>query len=458
MNEMYRKRPNSLGTIASSISTPDIVNPNIQFEDLPTPVGKPPYHLSLSQILTTEEINRIHENGAISFHIVGDTGGTKKPENQKIVEMAMEYDFKHKDKTKIPSFFYHLGDVIYKFGEASQYYSQFYEPYQYYPAPIFAIPGNKDGSIRKSGSNIVLDYDKSKNNGKTHTNDNNNKSISNPANLATVNTSTTNKTLSDKSKNNGKNSNNNKSIPGNPDTINKIEPYKVPSLKAFMDNFCAKTQHIGPDAEDVNRSTMIQPNVYWTLEAPFLNIVGLYSNVPDGGEIRDPQFNWFVEELKNAPTDKALIVCVHHTPFAVDDKRSGSEYILNRLDSAFQISDRIPDIIFAGHVHNYQRFTRTFDGREIPYLVAGMGGHWDLNYMQKHQDDTAIEVPYKVPDREDLILENYCDNRHGFMRIQVTSKKIIGKFFAASRSHESWRKPSKKLDEFELDLQKHKIK
>ncbi len=25
-------------------------------------------------------------------------------------------------------------------------------------------------------------------------------------------------------------------------------------------------------------------------------------------------------------------------------------------------------------------------------------------------------------------------------------------------SHESWRKPAKKLDEFELDLQKHKIK
>ena len=25
------------------------------------------------------------------------------------------------------------------------YYSQFYKPYQFYPAPIFAIPGNHDG-------------------------------------------------------------------------------------------------------------------------------------------------------------------------------------------------------------------------------------------------------------------------------------------------------------------------
>ena len=105
MNEMYRKRPNSLGTIASSISTPDIVNPNIQFEDLPTPVGKPPYHLSLSQILTTEEINRIHESGAISFHIVGDTGGTKKPENQKIVEMAMNMILNIKIKQRFLHFF-----------------------------------------------------------------------------------------------------------------------------------------------------------------------------------------------------------------------------------------------------------------------------------------------------------------------------------------------------------------
>ena len=168
------------------------------------------------------------------------------------------------------------------------------------------------------------------------------------------------------------------------------------SLKAFVDNFCSETSHVTKDAEDVNRPAMIQPNVYWTLEAPFLNIIGLYSNVPDGGEIRDPQFNWFVEELRNSPPDKALVVCIHHAPFALDEKRSGSEYILNRLDSAFQMSNRIPDIVFSGHVHHYQRFTRDFENREIPYIVAGTGGHWDLNYMQKHKDDTSIDAPFKL--------------------------------------------------------------
>jgi hypothetical protein len=46
-----------------------------------------------------------------------------------------------------PSFFFHLGDVIYSFGEAKYYYDQFYEPYRDYPAPIVALAGNHDGMV-----------------------------------------------------------------------------------------------------------------------------------------------------------------------------------------------------------------------------------------------------------------------------------------------------------------------
>ncbi len=42
---------------------------------------------------------------------------------------------------------------------------------------------------------------------------------------------------------------------------------------------------------------MTEPNVYWTLETPFVNIIGLYSNVPEGGEIRQEQFDWFVNAI-----------------------------------------------------------------------------------------------------------------------------------------------------------------
>jgi hypothetical protein len=44
-----------------------------------------------------------------------------------------------------PTFLYHVGDVVYFYGEENYYYSQFYEPFKAYPAPIFAIPGNHDG-------------------------------------------------------------------------------------------------------------------------------------------------------------------------------------------------------------------------------------------------------------------------------------------------------------------------
>jgi phosphoribosylcarboxyaminoimidazole (NCAIR) mutase len=34
-----------------------------------------------------------------------------------------------------------------------------------------------------------------------------------------------------------------------------------------------------------------------------------------------------------------------------------------------------------GHVHNYQRFTRPLNGRDVPYIVAGAGGYWHLHTM-----------------------------------------------------------------------------
>ncbi|MFY9794320.1 MAG: hypothetical protein WAK17_05130 [Candidatus Nitrosopolaris sp.] len=97
---------------------------------------------------------------------------------------------------------------------------------------------------------------------------------------------------------------------------------------------------------------MIQPIVYWTLAAPFVTIIGLYSNVPDGGVIKPDQFQWFVKELVSASPDKALIVAVHHAPFSADDEHSGSDTILQVLDKAFEESKRLPDIVVSGHVHN----------------------------------------------------------------------------------------------------------
>jgi hypothetical protein len=35
-------------------------------------------------------------------------------------------------------------------------------------------------------------------------------------------------------------------------------------------------------------------------------------------------------------------------------------------------------------------------------------------------------------------LEKYCDDRHGFMRINVMPSKIIGEYYTVPNPHESW--------------------
>ena len=111
--------------------------------------------------------------------------------------------------------------------------------------------------------------------------------------------------------------------------------------------------------------------------------------------------------------------------------------MLDPLDNGFEKTGVIPDAIFTGHVHNYQRFTRTHStGKKVPYIVAGAGGYWHLHWMQ--QGVTQMSLPEKVPDRDDVVLEKYSDDHHGFMRIHVTPNKLIGKYYVAPNPHESW--------------------
>ena len=198
----------------------------------------------------------------------------------------MESQFNTPGGSDTPTFFYHLGDVVYFNGLEHLYGAQFYEPYQYYPAPIFAIAGNHDGD--------------------THTQKND-------------------------------------------------PPDHEKSLTGFRQNFCA------PAAEHVNkyRELMTQPYVYWTLDAPFVRIVGLYSNV-DGtldGRGRSEQQQWFESQLIAAPKDKWLLLAVHHPPYSLDSEHGGYPVILDAIERAVQkASGRWPDVVLSGHVHNYQRF------------------------------------------------------------------------------------------------------
>jgi hypothetical protein len=115
----------------------------------PAPRDLPEPTLTLAAVLGESESalqKRLAANGQIVFHAVGDTGSTRGPENQNLVSDKMVNDFTDQDQEQ-PVFFFHLGDVIYSFGEARYYYDQFYEPYRDYPAPIIALAGNHDGMV-----------------------------------------------------------------------------------------------------------------------------------------------------------------------------------------------------------------------------------------------------------------------------------------------------------------------
>lgn len=147
---------------------PDIVPPGFHtvtdanthplqpWRDLPAPTGLPPFRMALDSILDADTIKAIKDSGQLIFHAVGDTGGVNTPTYIEGVTRFMECDFSFNKSPNRPSFFYHLGDVVYYDGESANYWPEFYEPYLNYPAPIVAIPGNHDGDVNPSTGETSL--------------------------------------------------------------------------------------------------------------------------------------------------------------------------------------------------------------------------------------------------------------------------------------------------------------
>ena len=162
------------------------------------------------------------------------------------------------------------------------------------------------------------------------------------------------------------------------------------SLVAFWRNFCQPKPGVPPDAGTIYREMPSQPGAYWYLDAPFLDIIGLYSNIGEGpGFINVPsmgglkQTDWLTKTLsaiqkKRAQSNrKGLIIAVHHPPFSNGGHSSSSE-MLAEIDACCNKSGIMPDAVLAAHAHNYQRFTRYLNfgskNLEIPFYVVGCGG------------------------------------------------------------------------------------
>ncbi|MGA2986915.1 MAG: metallophosphoesterase [Terriglobia bacterium] len=311
------------------------------------------------------KVQAIQQAGQIVFHSVGDTGSVVGPATQALVADKMVSDFSEANAADVPSFLFHLGDFVYYFGEATYYYDQFYEPYRDYPAPILGIAGNHDGVVYASD----------------------------PA----------------------------------------------PTLSAFLRNFCAPSPAPSPDAGGLLRTTMTQPGVYFTLDAPFVKILGLYSNVlEDPGVISSEngankildnrQVSFLTTALARAKSDNftgAIIIAVHHPPFTGGSDHGGSPLMLQDIDSACQKAGVWPHAVFAGHAHNYQRYTRIANNYQIPYVVAGCGGHSPLSKMR-----STYRTPFKIDDT--LTLESYDDTDYGYLRVVANAETMSIEFHPQS--------------------------
>ena len=150
---------------------------------------------------------------------------------------------------------------------------------------------------------------------------------------------------------------------------------------------------------------MIEPGVYFTLDSPFVRILGLYSNVlEDPGVISAQngtyptldarQVNFLTAALKRIKTRKLIparssLRCIIRRITGGSD-HGGSPEMLADIDSACTAAGVWPHAVFSGHSHNYQRYTRTVNGLTIPYIVAGCGGHSPLSAMS-----STLRTPYR---------------------------------------------------------------
>jgi hypothetical protein len=217
-------------------------------------------------------------------------------------------------------------------------------------------------------------------------------------------------------------------IPGNHDGDTTDDPTRRP-LDTFMANFCAPTPELPPGEEEYDRDVETQPYCDWTLALDAVTIVGIYTNVPSGGHLEQSQVDWLTSELTSAPSNLPLIVALHHPPYSIDAMHGGSQRMGEALDGAFTSASRAPDLVLSGHVHDYQRFTRTLDGKQLPYVVIGNSGYHNLHRL-------AQDAQLGMQVADGIVFEFGDDKHWGFLELTIDGMKISGSYTAVTKDGE----------------------
>jgi len=280
-------------------------------------------------------------------------------------------------------------------------------------------------------------------------------------------------------------------IPGNHDSfvLPNTTPGETP-LEIFQRNFCATKLAPSVDAGSLHRTAMMQPGVYFTLDAPFVRIIGLFSNAledpgvissePNGGKwkaIPDYQLTYLKAQLQQIKASKyagAVILAIHHPPFSYAQPSSaptanhgGSPVMRSEIDAICQQTGVYPHAVISGHAHNYQRYTRTLDGGankqfQIPYIVCGNSGH-NVNPLYQPAKGTKYVDPAKHSDvsymlsakapAKSLVIENFDHSNYGYLLVTVNAKQIQISYQPVAKAG----KPSMSPDTVAVNLANHTI-
>ena len=334
---------------------------------------------------------KIQQAKKIVFHAVGDSGASdshKYVNDELRVCDQVTMDSTGADDANRPAFLFHLGDVVYNFGESRYYYDQFYDAFRNYPAPIFAIPGNHDSFI----------------------------------------------------------------VPGTPDdekplTIfqrNFCSPQPVITPEAGSLHRTAMTQpgvYFALDAPYVRIIALFSN----ALEDPGV----ISSEGKKWSEVGDDQLAFLSAQLNRIKKENykgCVLLAVHHPPYSYSPEpkkgkggnHGSSPAMLKQIDEICLKAGVYPHAVLSAHAHNYQRYSRTFEfgGRQIdvPFIVCGDGGH-NVNLLVRKGPEPYptsrvdyLESKDAAIKAKELWLEKYNDSQYGYLRVHVDEKELAISF------------------------------
>jgi hypothetical protein len=332
----------------------------------PAPRGLPEPRLALTDALGGAgpgAVKTIEGQRQIVFHAVGDTGNTRGPDPQNLVADKLLADFDETDPKEIPQFFFHLGDVIYNFGEARYYYDQFYDPYRGYPAPIFALAGNHDGMVAPGVTVPSLDA--------------------------------------------------------------YLRNFCVDARfeRSPESGGLNRTAQIQPGVFFTFEAPFVRVLALYsgTLEDP-----GVIANDKLGSSQLD-YLRAALTRVRDEKYAGALILAHHHPAYTAGTKHGWSIELTAQVDAICGELGVWPHAILSAHAHNYQRFTRTrADGAQVPYVIAGNGGHGLARLARRNQPPPRAPavIQEAANGADQLVLENYDDQNYGYLRLIADAQQL----------------------------------